>query len=140
MPRRAATPSAGFAKLSAGKRSVVIAGHKTSVSLEEVFWTGLKEIAAARNMPVNELVAEIAKQVAKGQHVNLSVFVLEFYRELLTRSPRRRGQAVSAVQTQDHCGGTFAHTATNGLRAVCLGGQETDLSFMIVTAALPGPQ
>jgi predicted DNA-binding ribbon-helix-helix protein len=76
-----------------GKRSVVIAGHKTSVSLEEVFWTGLKEIAAARNMPVNELVAEIAKQVAKGQHVNLSsavrVFVLEFYRDHAQQHKRR---------------------------------------------------
>jgi predicted DNA-binding ribbon-helix-helix protein len=61
-----------------GKRTVIIAGHKTSVSLEEVFWTGLKEIA--RNMPVNELVAEIAKQVAKGQHVNLSAV-------LVSRSP-----------------------------------------------------
>jgi predicted DNA-binding ribbon-helix-helix protein len=67
------------------KRSVIIAGHKTSVSLEEVFWIGVKEIAAARNIPVNKLVAEIAEQVAKGEHFNLSsalrVLVVEFYRD-----------------------------------------------------------
>jgi predicted DNA-binding ribbon-helix-helix protein len=66
------------------KRSVFIGGHKTSVSLEEVFWTGLKEIASARNMPVNELVNKIAEQVAQRERLNLSsalrVFVVEFYR------------------------------------------------------------
>jgi predicted DNA-binding ribbon-helix-helix protein len=38
------------------KRSIVIAGHKTSVSLEDAFWTGLKEIATCRDMALSELV------------------------------------------------------------------------------------
>ncbi len=41
------------------KRSVVIAGHKTSVSLEDGFWEALKDIAAERGVSVNALVAEI---------------------------------------------------------------------------------
>ena len=41
------------------KRSVAIAGHKTSISLEPLFWTMLKDAAAARDMPIAALVAEI---------------------------------------------------------------------------------
>jgi predicted DNA-binding ribbon-helix-helix protein len=67
------------------KRSVAIAGHKTSVSLEDAFWNGLKEIAAERHMNLSELVAEID---AQRQHGNLSsalrLFVLDFYRTELS--------------------------------------------------------
>jgi predicted DNA-binding ribbon-helix-helix protein len=40
------------------KRSIVLAGHKTSVSLEDAFWQGLKEIAGGRNMKLSELVCD----------------------------------------------------------------------------------
>ena len=63
------------------KRSIVIAGHKTSVSLEDAFWTGLKDIASARNMTLSDLVASIDGGRQQG---NLSsairLFVLEYYR------------------------------------------------------------
>jgi predicted DNA-binding ribbon-helix-helix protein len=63
------------------KRSIVISGHKTSVSLEETFWKALKEIAAGRNVAVSELVASIE---AERHHANLSsairLFILDFYR------------------------------------------------------------
>jgi predicted DNA-binding ribbon-helix-helix protein len=63
------------------KRSVVIAGRKTSVSLEDAFWKALKEIAGGREMTLSELVAEIDRQ---RRHGNLSsairLFVLDFYR------------------------------------------------------------
>ena|SRR5215211_3898910 len=63
------------------KRSIVIAGHKTSVSLEDAFWRGLKEIAAARNMTLSDMVAAIDGGRDQG---NLSsairLFVLEYYR------------------------------------------------------------
>jgi predicted DNA-binding ribbon-helix-helix protein len=63
------------------KRSIVIAGHKTSVSLEDAFWKGLKEIALERNMTLSELVASIDSD---RQHGNLSsgirLFVLDYYR------------------------------------------------------------
>jgi predicted DNA-binding ribbon-helix-helix protein len=64
------------------KRSVVIAGHKTSVSLEEEFWKSLKEIAGERDKTVAELVGEID---ANRQHANLSsairLFVIGVYRD-----------------------------------------------------------
>ena len=39
------------------KRSIVIGKHKTSVSLEDQFWTALKEIAAERHLTLSELVS-----------------------------------------------------------------------------------
>jgi len=66
------------------KRSIVAAGHKTSVSLEDAFWEGLKEIARERNITLSELVATIDSERRQG---NLSpairLFVLEFYRNQL---------------------------------------------------------
>ena len=41
------------------KRSVTIAGHETSISLEPVFWDALKRAAAEEGIPVNAIVAEI---------------------------------------------------------------------------------
>jgi len=63
------------------KRSIVIAGHKTSVSLEDAFWRGLKDIASARGMTLSEMVAAID---SGRKHGNLSsairLFVLDHYR------------------------------------------------------------
>ena len=63
------------------KRSIVIAGHKTSVSLEDAFWKGLKDIAGGREMTLSDLVASIDTE---RRHGNLSsairLFVLDFYR------------------------------------------------------------
>ncbi|HEV2044759.1 MAG TPA: ribbon-helix-helix domain-containing protein [Sphingomicrobium sp.] len=41
------------------KRSVTIAGHETSISLEPAFWTALEAAAAARGLPLNALIASI---------------------------------------------------------------------------------
>ena len=41
------------------KRSIEIAGHKTSISLEPVFWEWLKHVAAEEGLPINALVARI---------------------------------------------------------------------------------
>jgi predicted DNA-binding ribbon-helix-helix protein len=63
------------------KRSIVVGGKKTSVSLEEAFWNGLKEIALHRNLTLSELVSAIDGQ---RLHANLSsairLFVLDHYR------------------------------------------------------------
>jgi predicted DNA-binding ribbon-helix-helix protein len=60
------------------KRSIAIAGHRTSVSLEETFWRELKSMAERRDLSIAALVAEID---AGRQGANLSsairVFVLE---------------------------------------------------------------
>lgn len=41
------------------KRSITIAGHQTSISLEPVFWAALEEAARARGLPLSALVAQI---------------------------------------------------------------------------------
>ena len=65
------------------KRSIVIAGHKTSVSLEDAFWKGLKEIAAARDMTLSDLVARIDSERRQGNlSSSIRLFVLEHYRNL----------------------------------------------------------
>jgi predicted DNA-binding ribbon-helix-helix protein len=46
-------------KSSVVKRSVVIDGHTTSVSLEDAFWSGLKEIARAQHATLSNMVTEI---------------------------------------------------------------------------------
>jgi predicted DNA-binding ribbon-helix-helix protein len=60
------------------KRSIVIDGHKTSVSLEDAFWTGLREIAQAQHATLSKLVGEIDRTRQQG---NLSsairLFVLD---------------------------------------------------------------
>ena len=52
-----APPPAGFH--GPVKRSVTIAGHQTSLSLEPVFWHALEDAAAARTLPLSALIAEI---------------------------------------------------------------------------------
>jgi predicted DNA-binding ribbon-helix-helix protein len=63
------------------KRSIVIAGHKTSVTLEDAFWTALKEIAIGREKTLSDVVGEIDSGRPRG---NLSsairLFVLDHYR------------------------------------------------------------
>jgi predicted DNA-binding ribbon-helix-helix protein len=60
------------------KRSIVIGGHKTSVSLEEPFWLGLKELAHTQQMTLSTMVGDID---TKRQQGNLSsairLFVLD---------------------------------------------------------------
>jgi predicted DNA-binding ribbon-helix-helix protein len=63
------------------KRSIVIAGHKTSVSLEDAFWKGLKEIATGRGLTLSEMVTAIDTGRAHGNlSSTLRLFVLDHYR------------------------------------------------------------
>jgi len=63
------------------KRSIVVGGHKTSVSLEEAFWNGMKDIAGERSVTLSQLVGSID---AGRQQGNLSsairLFVLDHFR------------------------------------------------------------
>ncbi|GAK44855.1 arylsulfate sulfotransferase-like protein [Tepidicaulis marinus] len=52
------------------KRSVSIAGHRTSISLERPFWEGLKELACSRKVSVNELIRQI--DAGREEEENLS--------------------------------------------------------------------
>ena len=81
------------------KRSIVIAGHKTSVSLEDAFWRGLKEIAIGRDKTLSDLVAEID---TGRPHGNLSsairLFVLDHYRS------KTNGAAADSKPSRDMIG------------------------------------
>ena len=59
------------------KRSVRIAGHATSISLEAAFWRGLCEIAAARHQSVNALVAAIDATRGGNLSSAIRLFVLD---------------------------------------------------------------
>jgi predicted DNA-binding ribbon-helix-helix protein len=75
----------GVMKSPVVKRSIVVAGHKTSVSLEDAFWNGLKEIAGRRHMTLSDLVAAIDSQRQQGNLSSaLRLFVLDFYRTQLS--------------------------------------------------------
>jgi predicted DNA-binding ribbon-helix-helix protein len=90
------------------KRSIVIAGHKTSVSLEDAFWKGLKEIAGGRDLTLSDLVATIDTD---RQHGNLSsairLFVLDHYRSQIGNDNVRNGAHE----------GVASRTATAAMRA-----------------------
>ncbi len=63
------------------KRSVVVGGHKTSVSLEDAFWTSLKDIATRRGLPLSTQIDAIDRT---RKTANLSsairLFVLDHFR------------------------------------------------------------
>ena len=63
------------------KRSVLIAGHPTSLSLEVEFWSALQEIARRRRLSLNRLVAAIDSDRRGNLSSALRVFVLECCRE-----------------------------------------------------------
>jgi predicted DNA-binding ribbon-helix-helix protein len=65
------------------KRSVLVRGHKTSVSLEEPFWNGLKEIAASRGQPLTAVLQRVDHDRLDNSNLSSAVrlFVLEHYRD-----------------------------------------------------------
>jgi predicted DNA-binding ribbon-helix-helix protein len=62
------------------KRSVRIAGHATSLSLEEEFWRELQALARSRHISVNRLIASVDDTRAGNLSSALRIFVLECYR------------------------------------------------------------
>jgi len=62
------------------KRSVLIAGHATSVSLEDAFWDALAEIARTRGLSINQLVTEIDQRREGNLSSAIRVFVLSAVR------------------------------------------------------------
>lgn len=68
---RVIPPPGGFA--GPVKRSVTIAGHQTSISLEPAFWSALEDAARARHLPLSALVAEIdALRIVAADPPNLA--------------------------------------------------------------------
>ena len=68
------------------KRSIVIAGRKTSISIEDAFWNSLREIAHRRKETLSQLIGSIdANRKAANLSSVIRVFVLEFYRNQFER-------------------------------------------------------
>jgi predicted DNA-binding ribbon-helix-helix protein len=66
------------------KRSIVVAGHKTSVSLEDAYWKSLKEIASGRNKTLSSLVTAVdSERPPSNLSSAIRLFVLDFYRDRL---------------------------------------------------------
>ena len=61
------------------KRSIAIAGHRTSLSLEDAFWEALKQIAVERGVAVAALVAEIDATRSANLSSAARVFVLDWF-------------------------------------------------------------
>ena len=82
---------------SVPSRTIVLAGHKTGVSLEDEFWERLKEIAQERHMTPSELIAAIN---ADRQNANLSsairLFVLGFYLDQISDYQGRMQEKLNA--------------------------------------------
>lgn len=63
------------------KRSIAINGHKTSISLEDAFFSALKEITKQRGSTLAEIITEVDRTRAPGNLSSaLRLFVLDFYR------------------------------------------------------------
>jgi predicted DNA-binding ribbon-helix-helix protein len=70
------------------KRSMMIAGHATSISLEPLFWAALREAAAAEGLPLNALVARIdAERVQAREPPNLGSAIRVWLFERARRVP-----------------------------------------------------
>lgn len=63
------------------KRSVMIAGHSTSISLEAEFWDALRDIAQARGLSLNQIVAEIDGSRSGNLSSAIRVYVLDHCRK-----------------------------------------------------------
>ncbi len=69
------------------KRSVVVAGHRTSVSLENAFWGALREAAAERHLSANDLVTEIDRDRSGGLSGALRLYALVVTRAKFSGDP-----------------------------------------------------
>jgi predicted DNA-binding ribbon-helix-helix protein len=88
-----ATSGESVMKSSVVKRSIVINGHKTSVSLEDAFWKGLKEIAQAEHSTLSDEVAIIDGARAHG---NLSSAIRLFVLDRVRSDCLKRQEAAVA--------------------------------------------
>ena len=79
------------------KRSIVLSGHKTSISLEDAFWNGLRDIANTRNVSISTLVHDI--DAARGPN-NLSSAVRQFVLGRYVEVTRRKEADPSSASGQ----------------------------------------
>ena len=76
-------------KSSSVKRSIVINGQRSSISLEEAFWSTLKDIAHERRVSLSHLIASIDANRQSNLSSSIRLFVLEFYKERVAQLEQR---------------------------------------------------
>ena len=82
------------------KRSIVIAGHKTSVSLEDAFWKGMKEIASSRDLTLSDVVTDIdSGRAIDNLSSAIRLFVLDHYRSQIATGAGTRDAQTAAKNT-----------------------------------------
>jgi predicted DNA-binding ribbon-helix-helix protein len=81
------------------KRSIVIDGHNTSITLEDEFWTCLRKIAEERRETLSQLVSGIdASRQVKNLSSAIRVFIFEFYKDRFERQARISEESKVAAQ------------------------------------------
>jgi predicted DNA-binding ribbon-helix-helix protein len=83
------------------KRSIELARHKTSVSLENEFWEALGEIARKRNIPIAVLIEQIHNN-RTGSNLSSSIrlFVLSYFKTVSRPSPSNTTPDLTASEPQ----------------------------------------
>jgi len=89
----------GAVKSFVVKRSIAVDGHKTSVTLEEAFWNGLKEIASDRRLSMSELVSVIdSGRLNANLSSAIRLFVLDHYRTMTEVAAGRQNPEAGMAQ------------------------------------------
>ena len=75
------------------KRSLTLRGHRTSVSLEDRFWTAFRQIAADENLAINALAAKVDEErpFEEGLASAIRDYVLQYYMRLRLPNLLQRG-------------------------------------------------
>lgn len=92
------------------KRSVVVSGHRTSISLERAFWEALREIAAQRDLTINQLVSEIDAARSGNLSSAIRVFILKHVTEAAERALGATPDPTLRAIGRSADGGDGAHT------------------------------
>jgi predicted DNA-binding ribbon-helix-helix protein len=88
-------PETAFVYRSPVKHSVTIAGHETAITLEPIFWTALREAAAARALPLNALIARIdVERIATSDPPNLASAIRQWLMVAAQTSSQSNGDPI----------------------------------------------
>ena len=106
-------------KSSVVKRSIVIDGHKTSVSLEDAFWTDLKMIAHTQQTTLSELVTKIDGTRDRAIYPRRSACLFFSTSVMKTSEWRRRKRIFPRWVLKEHQQASLSRSATVDITAMC---------------------
>jgi predicted DNA-binding ribbon-helix-helix protein len=87
------------------KRSVIVRSRRTSISLEDSFWEGLKAIVQVESVSIGDFIEKVKSQrKTKNLSSSLRVAVLEYYRSLAPRRDLPPGDVDMGGQSRNGCG------------------------------------